>query len=352
MTIKEIAKIKQRPSYRAPGVHGWAVRPVSEESPAEPPARDFFNPRARGDTTPVVPSRAKTAVAVVLLWVSPGLAQTTPQPPPDPASNATAGTSQGGLAANEKRWSSFLPLMAEEAQMRGYELPLPFGISTTFLFLQRDVEVKSVKVSRGNAPLRAVDDFLAIDVATTTYNAMARFDAWLLPFLNLYFLAGYTTTDSAVDLTVDLGRLGSATVSASGASQGPTYGGGGTIAGGYGSFFGSLDAVYAIADIDTLDDKINALIIMMRAGWNGSFGETPTRLWIGASYWDTERTVSGTVQTSNGPLNFEVLQGPVHPWNANVGGQVELSKHWYAVADIGFNLRDMLAVTAAVGYRF
>lgn len=303
--------------------------------------------------------RARTVVPVlcfVLLGVAPGaradevsggetvVVESEPDPEvefPVPASVAP------------ERWSSFLPLLGDEAREAGYTLPLPFGISPSFFFLSRDVEVKSVKLGVNGRPLRAVDDFVGLDVRTNTYNAMMRLDAWLLPFLNVFLLGGYTVTDSDVSLTATLPGIGSRTIEGSGTSQGPTYGGGATIAGGYEQLFFGVDTMYAVADIDTLDDEIRALIVMGRVGWNGSVSGFPVRLWTGATYWDTEREVSGTIRSpGGGTLDFEVLQGPVHPWNANFGSQIEFDPHWYAVLDLGLNFQDMVSVTTSFGYRF
>ena len=44
------------------------------------------------------------------------------------------------VAQNES-WSSFLPLMADEAYDQGYELPLPFGVGLNFVTLKRGIEV-------------------------------------------------------------------------------------------------------------------------------------------------------------------------------------------------------------------
>ena len=49
-------------------------------------------------------------------------------------------------STDDNRWSSFLPLMADEAKKRGYQLPLPIGISTvvTGLF-DRKINVTDVR---------------------------------------------------------------------------------------------------------------------------------------------------------------------------------------------------------------
>ena len=51
-----------------------------------------------------------------------------------PLAGAEAATSiKPAGVSNSGHWSSFLPFMAEEATKRGYELPLPFGVSASRL---------------------------------------------------------------------------------------------------------------------------------------------------------------------------------------------------------------------------
>ena len=55
------------------------------------------------------------------------------------------------------RWSSFLPLMADEAYERGHDLPLPFGAGINFITLKRGIDVKEIKVSRNGNTLDVTD---------------------------------------------------------------------------------------------------------------------------------------------------------------------------------------------------
>jgi hypothetical protein len=65
-------------------------------------------------------------------------------------------------------------------------------------------------------------------------NASARLDVWLLPFLNVYGLVGYTRGRTRGSLFVTLPALGINEVLPLLAEfNGPTYGGGATVAGGY-----------------------------------------------------------------------------------------------------------------------
>ncbi len=106
---------------------------------------------------------------------------------------------------NTERWSSFLSLMGDEARKRGYELPLPFGVGINFLLLKRNIEVTDVEAGLNSDPQPVPVD-LALDTKTFVSNMTLRFDTWLLPFFNLYAMAGYTQSESRgnVDAAISL----------------------------------------------------------------------------------------------------------------------------------------------------
>jgi hypothetical protein len=96
-------------------------------------------------------------------------------------------------------WRRALPLFGDVARERGYELPLPFGVTANFMYIDTDFKVDSISIGLGGAPPAEVS-FLDFDedrasAKTTTM----RFDAWLLPFLNVYGVVGYTWANSALD---------------------------------------------------------------------------------------------------------------------------------------------------------
>lgn len=257
-------------------------------------------------------------------------------------------------AGRPDRWSSFLPLMADEAYERGHELPLPFGVGINFITLKRGIDVKDIKVSRNGNTLD-VSDVIAADATTYVDTLMARVDAWILPFLNVYFLGGYLENDSEVDVTFTIPTFppGSGTtnvnVQSSGSLTGTVWGGGLQLAAGYGDFFLMLDGNYVYSELDSLlDETIQVAIYSVRTGWNGEINNVPTRIWLGGMYWDADRVVSGTI----GDLSFEVLQGPEEPTNLTIGTNVEISKEWSLFAEYAFNFEDLRMLAFGTGYRF
>ncbi|HEU5312035.1 MAG TPA: hypothetical protein VFV24_11330, partial [Candidatus Eisenbacteria bacterium] len=92
----------------------------------------------------------------------------------------------GASRSDSTRWSSFLPLMKEEAESRGIELPLPFGVGLVYYHLERDIEITDVRLGRNGAPPTSVSDFAQLDARAVVDNLNVKLDAWILPFLNVY----------------------------------------------------------------------------------------------------------------------------------------------------------------------
>lgn len=277
----------------------------------------------------------------LLVMAPPATAQQT-SPAAEPAASVDAG-----------RWPYALPFLADEAVKRGYELPLPRGLSALFYYVERDISISDLRIGVDGAPLRSVSDFVNLGSRSHVSVALARLDAWLLPFLNVYGLIGYvhneTTTRGTVTIPTLGPRPGSRTFDLSGKTElnGFLGGVGVTLAAGYKNFFLLGDINYSQTDIG-FDDRFKALIGSVRTGWNGKVLDTPVRLWAGAMYWGTESTAKATVNVPNvGRVSFEADQGPTHPVNPLVGVSTTLFRRWDAFIEYGFYPPDVQAV--AVG---
>jgi len=248
----------------------------------------------------------------------------------------------------------FFHIMGDKVEEMGHELPLPFGVGLNFITLKRGIEVKDIKVERGGNQLD-VSDIIDVDATTHVDTLMARVDAWILPFLNVYFMGGYLENTSEVDVTFTIplpGPGGNSTninVQSGGDLTGTLWGGGIQLAAGYDEFFLMLDGNYVYSELDSLlDEVIQEAIYSARTGWNGKFGKVPTRIWLGGMYWDAGRTVKGTI----GDLSFEVLQGPSNPFNLTLGTNIEISSEWSLFAEYAFNFEDLRMLAFGTGSRF
>jgi hypothetical protein len=228
----------------------------------------------------------------------------------------------------------FLPLMGDKARERGYALPRALGIGVNFIFINRPTEITSVQAGVNNTGLNEVP-YLGFSALASVRTVMGRFDAWLLPFLNIYGLGGYIWNTSRVDVTVGLPDAPSTSISTNGELEGPTYGGGATLAGGYKWFFASADFNITRSELDELSVFI-AKLYSARLGWNGKLGQTPVRFYSGAEYWDTKRTISGSIPVGGSvvqTVEFAVDQQPVDPMTIIAGTSVTVSDGFWLVLE-------------------
>jgi hypothetical protein len=295
------------------------------------------------------PSRAAVAVAWLFALL---LGATRPATAQAPSMADSVATTEPG------KWPYTLPFMSDMALKRGYELPLPLGLSGVFYYVERDIEITDIRVGVDGAPVRSVSKFLNAGSTSHVSVAVARFDAWLLPFLNVYLMAGYVANNTTTrgELTIPRpGRLpGERTfnLTAKTELEGFMGGGGLTLAAGYRSFFVMGDVNYSQTDIG-FDDRFKALIGSVRTGWNGKILDVPVRLWVGGVYWGTRSTARSSVDVVGvGKVAFEADQGPEHPLNAMIGAQVTLFKRWDLFAEYGTNAKDVQTIAAGLTFRF
>jgi len=275
-----------------------------------------------------------------------------------PLTFAAAPQAASQAATDADRWPHTLPFLANVALDRGYELPLPLGLSGIFYYVERDIEITDIRVGVDGAPLESVSKFLTAGSRSHVSVAVARLDAWLLPFLNVYGMLGYVSNNTTTRGEVTIprpGRLpGERTffLSAKTELQGFMGGAGLTLAAGYRDFFVMGDVNYSQTDIG-FDDRFRALIGSIRTGWNGKILDVPVRFWVGGVYWGTRSTAKSTVDVEDvGQVKFEADQGPVHPLNAMVGAQTTLFKRWDIFVEYGTNAKDVQTIAAGLTFRF
>ena len=259
------------------------------------------------------------------------------------AVETTAAAAEPATATDEKRWSSFLPLLKEEAAKRGIELPLPFGAGLVFYHLDRGIEISDVRVGRDGAPPTSVSDFAKLSSSSSVDNLNVKLDAWILPFFNVYLIAGYVWNESDTRIRVTLPPLlpGGATrvheLTVPTEIQGSVAGIGVTLAGGYGPFFMTYDANLAQADLG-FDDRFKAVISSIRGGWNGKAGSRPFRTWLSLTDWNTFATATGSVaDPDGGTLSFEVDQGPAYRYTYGAGAHYGATRWLELAADGGID---------------
>ena len=133
-----------------------------------------------------------------------------------------------------------------------------------------------MRVGFNGAPLRNVSNFVNLGSKSHVNVVVARFDAGLLPFVDVYGLAGSvwnnTTTKGTATVPTQASRSASQSfnVSATTDLDGFVGGLGLTAAVGYRSLFLLGDVNYSQTDIG-FDDKFKALIGSIRTGGTARF---------------------------------------------------------------------------------
>jgi hypothetical protein len=252
--------------------------------------------------------------------------------------------------------SRLLPFGGDWARARGIDLPSPFGVGVFLVSMRRDIEVTDVRVTLpGNEPA-SVSNVASFAVHNDTKMLAAKVDAWLLPVLNVYVLAGYSWTDSRLDATVTIDRplLPPLVLDATTDDQvgGPLLGGGVTLVAGYGPWFIMADANLSVSDIAAFDEPLAALFVSARTGWSGKTSWGSWRGWVGLAWLETSRTLKVTQETSIGPVVLEIDQQPVNPLTAQLGGSLSLGKRWEAMLELGANTEGDLVLVSSVVFRF
>ena len=252
------------------------------------------------------------------------------------------------LAAVALVWPGSAPaatLPFGQSMAQGHELPLPFGIGVTYYNQNQRYKVDHLEFL---LPGAAGISSSQIGIENRIREANVQFDAWLLPYLNVFVMVGQINGHTDVDLgKVNLGlpfSLGKLAVNYSGTQ----YGGGLTLAAGGEGWFSSLTAVTTTADLGgDFDSKVEALVVMPRVGLVRDRGS----VWVGVMYQKADEKHHGVFQLPYiGPVPFAVELSQKNEWNGLVGMHAELAKHWTLELEGGFGSRRSASTTLA--YRF
>ncbi len=277
----------------------------------------------------------------------------------NPVSTVPYESGKSSISTCEDRWSNFLPILGKEACERGYVLPRPFGVSLGYMHQEQPFDVGDVLVNGVDVknPGLAVVNEVQNEESTITL----RFDAWILPFWNVYGILGRTEGDADGPLMVNLAPIfpGLCKLTDNNCQIDTKFeldytadvtGFGTTIAGGYKDFFGMIDVNRTNANLDISTTDAEATVVSSRIGWNGKLGGFTGVLWVGAMYQEIEQTLDLEIDIGDNLVDVEIEQSTAEPWNYLIGGQWDINRSFAVLAEFGFGERSsqMLNIT----YRF
>jgi len=259
----------------------------------------------------------------------------------------------------EDRWSDFLPIWGKEACAMGYVLPRPFGVQLGYMHQDQPFDVGSIFVNGIDVKTPGIAVVNEVQNTASTY--YIRFDAWIMPFWNVYGIAARTNGEAVGPLQINVEPVFPALCALPGNNcavdttfrlkyQADVLGWGTTVAGGYKDFFGMIDYNRTTADLDISITDAKATVISSRIGWNGELGWFTGVLWVGAMYQDVAQELDLRIDIGESVLNVAIAQETQVPWNYLVGGQWDINRSFSVLAEIGFVKRKSQMLTLT--YRF
>lgn len=220
------------------------------------------------------------------------------------------------------------------------ELPPPWGIGFDYFTMDQDYAIEQLSFTLQDPTLPGISlpDPTGVTVTNNIQHFDLKADVWLLPFLNVFALAGHVESDTEVDLSraTIIGlpfQLPPLTIK----TDGTVLGFGGTLAYGTDSWFASLTGTYTNTDLGgDFDSEVTATTLQPRVGLIRS----QWVFWLGGMYLDVEETHSGTIVLPGiGPVVFNAVLGAKDDWNAAVGAQHHFSRKSSLSFEVGFGGR-------------
>jgi hypothetical protein len=228
--------------------------------------------------------------------------------------------------------------------------PLPFGVSAVYFRQEQEYEIEKLSLGIPGFSLLPIDQ---LQIENEIDEVNGKFDAWLLPWLNVFGIAG--KLDGETD--VDFSAIGAAfplpfsriTIN----YDGEVYGGGIVLAGGGDLFFGSLTTIVTNTSLSgDFDSSAEAFVVTPRVGIYNQRGA----VYAGAMYQETTEEHRGTIGLPlipglpPIPVPFEVELRQKEDINWLLGGTLAFGEHWTLQAEGGFGGRDHVDIE--LGYRF
>ena len=264
------------------------------------------------------------------------------------------------IKSNDTDNNRILPFWSDWAKQQGIDLPLPFGVSANYIFMSRDVDVTNVTVEfRDRAP-ESINDFTSFAVRNKTSVAAVKFDAWILPLVDVYVSVGYANTNANMNANIIIDRPirplppVELDVETQTKVEGPYLGFGSTLVAGYKTWYVMADPNDGMTWTDDLNNSIDFTFLSSRSGFAGKLGQNNLmKVWLGAAYLFSTTTLQITAPSETlGDILIKIEQHPVNPWTFHSGFMITLDDRFDFMAELGTNFKDASISVLNVSYRF
>lgn len=199
-----------------------------------------------------------------------------------------------------------LPIWGAKATEKGFDLPLPAGLSVQYIWMKQDLVIDNLYVGFNNGPQYNLDEIIRFDNAISEASGLnIRPDIWLLPFLNVYGIFAVSKPSTTVNFGVWLPDTTGAWNEAFNTSTIANFdafsvGFGMTPTIGVGGGFLALDMNVTWTDISALEKPAFSFIFDPRFGKTFKFKkERNLALWVGAFRWNIKSETKGSLALSD-----------------------------------------------------
>jgi hypothetical protein len=277
------------------------------------------------------------------------------------AATTVAGDQQNG---DKKRvWNHALPFMAQDVIDLGFDLPKPYGISIIPNRVRQELVLEDLSIRIDGGEWIVID---FVDFGSPTIdnkNVQLKFDAWVLPFLNVYVTYGKMEGEGEIPLNIEAGDfLGNIGVDCDGplapaicsqtinAVVEPEYEGenislGLNLALGWRQFFLALPLTYTWSDVDIIDNTVESIFISPRVGVTQQF-EAMGRLayYIGANWLQADIDIVGSITLDEAGIpgiggdtriDYVISQSNKDRWNYLIGLNWDITDSWSLQGEFG-----------------
>ncbi|MFK0573947.1 hypothetical protein [Endozoicomonas sp.] len=251
------------------------------------------------------------------------------------------------------------PIFGQGWVPEGTKMPKTWGLSITTMTMEQSTKLSGVKF-QGRAGDYIKDlQFNRVEDESQVTNL--RLDTWLLPFMNVYVMAGYMEGETLVDSTTFYDLMpdnpnfgeGSAPMTMKQKYHGMNWGLGATLIYGKGPWVTTLDMNASRTELNVVRSRINAVMITPRIGYTTRVAGFPVTWMAGVSYlWLDQRiTVEQVLPDPDlEPMVLELDVKADNPWSPTLGATIEFSDELQAVVEAGFDGRKTLM--GSLVYRF
>lgn len=269
----------------------------------------------------------------------------------------------------------FLPFFNKQNERNGHSSPLPFGLAVSGLIYEQEFNSTDLKIKATTTygqDIYAYGDTITQNTTAGESKAYIKPNIWVLPFLNVYGIIGFTSGHIKPELFIngitvkDIPGIGdyyfpdSVYLNNEIKYLGNTYGFGSTFSMGYQDLIFLLDYHFTVTKPYDIEGNLHNHFLSAKIAWiiNPKAKNFNLMIWAGALYLNNNQSFKGEITVEEIAPELVPYFGEIaeysgnieakNAWNALIGVSLTAFKHHNLFVEFGFANRQQ----ASVGYGF